>query len=61
MAGPGPFDPGRRGVRALAVVAVGLPGDPALLTADWQRAGETPNQRRPIADSVVFGSFAAKA
>ncbi len=45
----------------LAVVAVGLPGDPALLTADWQRAGETPNQRRPIVDSVVFGSFAARA
>jgi nitroreductase len=45
----------------LAVIAVGLPGDPALLTADWQRAGEAPNQRRPIAESVVFGGFAPRS
>ena len=45
-------------VDILAVVAVGLPGDPALLTEEWQRKGdETPNQRFPIEERVVFGRF----
>ncbi len=43
-------------VDVLAVVAVGLPGDVEDLPAD-KRAGEVPNQRRPIAESVVFDTF----
>ncbi len=46
------------GVDVLTVVAVGLPGDPSLLTEEWQRAADaTPNQRRPIDEIVRFGSF----
>lgn len=45
-------------VDVLAVVAVGLPGDPALLSEEWQRKGdETPNLRFPIEERVVFGRF----
>lgn len=45
-------------VDVLAVVAVGLPGDPALLLEEWQQKGDTtPNQRFPVADHVVFGRF----
>lgn len=38
------------------VVAVGLPGDPSELPADKQ-AGEKPNGRRPVLESVVFETF----
>lgn len=44
------------GVDVLAMVAVGLPGDPALL-AEKNRAGEQPNGREPLATRVVFGRF----
>ena len=45
-------------VDVLAVVAIGLPGDPTHLTEEWQRKGdETPNLRFPIEERVVFGRF----
>lgn len=45
-------------IDVLVVVAVGLPGDPALLTEEWQRKGdETPNLRFPIDERVVFDRF----
>ena len=45
-------------VDVLAIVAVGLPGEPALLSEEWQRKGdETPNLRFPIEERVVFGRF----
>jgi nitroreductase len=44
------------GVDVLAIVAVGLPGDPAVL-AEKNRGGEQPNTREPLATRVVFGRF----
>lgn len=45
-------------VDVLALVAVGLPGDPDLLVEDWQKKGDTtPSPRFPIAERVAFGAF----
>ncbi len=44
------------GVDVLAVVAVGLPGETALLP-EKHHAGEQPNAREPAASRVVFGRF----
>jgi nitroreductase len=44
------------GIDVLAVVAVGLPGDPGLL-AEKHRAGEQPNAREPAETRVLFGRF----
>jgi nitroreductase len=43
-------------IEPLAMVAVGLPGDPALLPEKY-RSGETPNGRDPQTTRVVFGRF----
>jgi nitroreductase len=45
------------GVEPLCVVAVGLPGDRDLLE-ESARGREHPNQRRPLAESVVTDAFA---
>ena len=48
-------------IAVVAVVAVGLLGDPTLLL-DWQQKAETPNTRKPLEETVFFGAFpAAKA
>jgi nitroreductase len=39
-----------------AMVAVGYPGDPTLLS-ESQQAREQPNDRRPVGDSVCEGTF----
>jgi nitroreductase len=44
------------GVVVICMVAVGLPGDPALLS-DKVRAMEAPNSRDPIEKHVFDGSF----
>jgi len=49
-------------IDVLVVVAVGLAGDTHLLTEQWQRDGDaTPNQRRPLTESVSFGALGVRS
>ena len=44
------------GIDVLCMVAIGLPGDPALLPED-KRKGEAPNAREPITKHVLMNHF----
>lgn len=44
------------GIEVLAMVAVGMPGDPSALS-EKHRAGEQPNGREPLETRLFFGRF----